>query len=1240
VPKCEHKTLPSLIRDIIVDAIKKDAVGPYQKDEIFPGSMRPQSKYFSGVLYPIQTPMKDEDIENPTAPTSSNEDVVDSDKIPINVGTKPSSLGLTCHVPLNQKSILVKISYGRYFGVVKKDEILGKDDKKNTESTKTTTKQEQKDDVKDDDTSGGTKYDFWERKNYEESKEIFLEGEEPGRIRIDQDFYLRYFFKRHVNDGYLTLSVFLTNEKKIEIGKFIEDINCIFQPEIKLVSSDGSKIFMNISRITENKIQNVDLDEKINLFLFRKKKHFAQGHNCSVKWNLNESEESTDWIQTTYVPEFTIPQIKPVEPTPEIKKSLNMRFLSEIKIYSQYATILQPIFDGYKEWIDNLEKTRETWIQTKGAPNEAKEMRFVTMRDDVPKNQIQMCKDALARIQGGISLVSKDPDIGEAFRFANEVMLEHISHSEWAKKNREKLKRGEAINQNSPNENPEWRLFQLAFLLLNIESISDPTSKYRDVADLLWFPTGGGKTEAYYGIIAFTTGLRRLKNKDAKNLEEQLDRYGITVIMRYTYRLLTLQQFQRASTLMCACEYVRLKNDENRKKFGDQPFLVGLWVGHDTTPNSFEEAKEKIDKIRLLEKSGKGILENATNPVQLLNCPWCGRKLTAENYLYEYDYNDPAKLQPRRIKVKCHKNCFFGIPNDEERVIPIVLIDDDIRNLRPALLLSTVDKFAQISWNWRYSTLFGNVSQYCQEHGYRPGNVSNQNKQGDRCSHERSPIHFTNGQKVPLKVVEIHRKLAPPELIIQDELHLIAGPLGTLTGLYETAVDIMCTREIKDKTTGEIIKTKPKIIASTATTKRSDVQMKNLFNSTQTRVFPPQGFDFGESYFAQVIPVSENSPGKLHLGICATSIGGYAVDSRISACILRKIRHIRENKNNYNFYGEILSFTDDEIDPYYTLVGYYNTIKNLGAAVRMYEDTIPDYMDIIRKTTEEMFDTVNVAPKEERRNLEKDELTGRISPSQIPIILDKIETKLGEGEILDALLCTNMLSVGVDVSRLGIMVINGQPKSTSEYIQASGRIGRSESKRKPGLVITNYTYIKPRDLSHFENFIQFHSTYHKSVEAGTLTPFSSRARDRGLFGVFVALVRLNNSLLSEDPKKFDRADTRVTTICQEIKTKILDRIEKIDRSEVEQSDEQIANFIKKWYVAVEQFRKWGQGSKTPNLTYRKNPIYQKNDEGTFYLLNSTRDNYDENLFVIPESLREAESEIPLYYSSQFSEEDE
>ncbi len=1172
------------LREILIDAIKKDSIGPREKEEEFVDFERPQSRYFSGVLYPKRTPLDEsDDIVEGDIQTSSNENDENddsADKTALKFDTKPSSMGLTCYLLPGTKSIDIKIKYGIYHGTDDKK----KDDKVENNSN---TKKKKEEPKQQETKTGRERYEKWIREETNETKSIELvdTDEEFSSLKIKDDCYVKYQIK--LLDDKTSLSIFLTNEKETVEGEFTQDFDCIFHPEMELSSPNSEKIFLNFTKIEKDSLPD-DPEDRITTFLFKDEHNFAQGHNCSVDWDQDDKDNKRSWVRTTFFPTYTVPEIKPREPTEEIKKLLDMRILYEVQDSSKYKEILEPLVEKYSDWINDLTKDK-------------KNVDPIFVDDfDIPQHQIDNCLDAKQRISNGIQIISENADAAEAFRFANEAMYLQRIYSQWAQENRErggKVLRDEPETDN-PKDRPSWRLFQLAFILLNIESIYNPKSLDRKTVDLLWFPTGGGKTEAYFGIIAFTMALRRLLKKDAKTFEEEFARYGITVIMRYTYRLLTLQQFQRASALMCACERIRLRKKENRKKFGNSPFFVGLWVGRATTPNDFAAAAERIEWMR------KGTVYESENPVILLSCPSCGRKLDAHNYKFEEQKpseTNPEDFRPKRIRIKCHKDCFFGKPGDNDRYLPVIFIDDDIRNFCPSLLISTVDKFAQISWNYRYSSLFGNVNQYCAQDAFRPGNARG-------CNH--NAVGWKDGTRSPFETIPLPQGIDKSDLIIQDELHLISGPLGTLTGLYETAISALCEQDGIG----------PKIIASTATTKKSADQISHLFAKNETKIFPSQGYRFGDSFFAEILPVSPKNPGKIYAGICATSVGGYTIDARIAATVLRKIRQIREMKSKYNFEGKDYSFSDDDLDPYYTLVEYYNTIKNLGASVRMYDDSIPDFIKTIINTYEK------TKPKQDT-NLTVKELTGRISHFDVPKTLEAVGKKLdSKNEAIDALLCTNMLSVGVDIDRLSVLLVNGQPGSTSEYIQATGRVGR----KYPGLVVTNYTYTKSRDLSYFENFLHFHTTFHKEVEPGTLTPFSARARDRGLFGVFVALIRLESCLLAKNPERFHRKDPDVSKLVDDIKAKILARVELLDPSEKQETEKQLDSFVNRWDSLSTKHH-----NGTIKLKYRR-PMYQRRDapKDEVYLLNSSRD-YNPQGFVIPESLREAESEVSTYYIKDY-----
>ena len=1188
------------IRQFLIEEIQKDAIGPLMgEEEEWIERERPQTRYFSGVLYPKKTPFKaDDQLKNTNADGGDDEEEDDEpSSFSFAVGTKPSSLGLSCQIPDDVEKINVEINFGKYFEIPK----LIKP-KKKEEEVKEKEEILPADEYSDD--------PGWKRRSFNQSfsieiketpkAELSLSGKNEKGETVDENAKIQWKITE-IKNKRRTIDIFLMNTSNpILEEEFTKDSDCIFQPSIRLTGEDGKNIFLAIEDIEDKFFEDRNVETKKFQLLFRNKKYFANGHNCSVKWSDEIISNCVKRVETTLLPEYHVEDIAPREIE---NNSLKLKTLKDVENFSEYEKLLEPIKNDYKEWLEE-KKNQQATIPKK----------FI--ESDTVQEHLDNCDEAIERIGEGIKEIAKDnSNVGEAFRFANKVMYNQMRYSRWAGTNQRNGGKIPKIEGPTDDYEPEWRLFQLAFILLNIESVVNPKSKHRETVDLLWFPTGGGKTEAYLGIIAFNIALRRLR-------ETGVNKYGTAVIMRYTYRLLTLQQFQRAAALMCACEYER---QNNKTKWGDEPFSVGLFVGMKTTPNDLKTAEENLADYKF-----SGIKPEEGNPVQITSCPWCGTEIGPNEYPMIKDskkhYHVPGL--PRRMRIRCkNSRCFFGNKDKKDSYLPLVFIDEDINSTLPTLLIGTVDKFARLSWQSYYCSIFGKVNQYCKQHGFRPSTTPIKEK----CSHT----------KPEWKVINIKTSLPPPELIIQDELHLISGPLGTLVGLYETAIDALCERE----------GIKPKIIASTATVKNSDNQIKWLFGRKKSKIFPPQVFDFGDTYFSEIIPTSVKK-GRIHLGVCATSVGGYTVDARIAALVLRKARYLIENKDK-------LGYTTKDLDPYFTLVSYYNTIKNVGAANNMYDDSVPNFMGTIRKVYEKDPN------KTAELNLNKTELTGRIDAGSIPTVLKRLETPLEDKtceceeairekqekdlcdvcgkstkRALDALLCTNMLSVGVDVSRLSLMLINGMPKHYSEYIQASGRIGRSAA--SPGLVITNYTYLRARDLSIFENFNEFHSRYHMMVEPGTLTPFAARARDTGLFGVLVALVRNMADeqngcrAIAEKPYKFKDDNQDLICLLDKIRETIQKRVNNVDRKELEDTVKQLEDKIKIWHTLAEF-------DDIPELKYKRNYFrFGKNSEHDVFLLKRIGDVDQpgkEGQFV-PDSLRQAEGNIPVYYQPEKEKEKE
>lgn len=797
---------------------------------------------------------------------------------------------------------------------------------------------------------------------------------------------------------------------------------CFFQPKIRVEGMKNEKLILPR---TANDIHQVK-DDYLNQLLYRHSPEYAIGHGCAVTWQAEEGENAR-WIETNFMPDFVVQKMTPDFDVPI--KAQEMLFLSEAN-EDDLKENLKVLTEKYSEWIDehNIDSI----------PEHLK---------NVADENIEQCRKTKDRIERGIELISKDPLVREAFQLANKAMLIQRARINWIRNEPENRPEEPALESTH-----KWRPFQLAFILMVINSIANPKDKERLLADLLWFPTGGGKTEAYLGLTAFTIFLRRLRNNSGEN---QAD--GVTVLMRYTLRLLTIQQFQRASSLIMACEHIRREKND---KLGNTPISLGLWVGAGVTPNHLNEAKTALQELLRGGRVPEG------NPYQIQVCPWCGTKITPRNYSIN-----------REMSIQCpNPACEF------KEGLPLYLIDDDVYRMKPSLVIATVDKFARLPWLDKTSSLFG----------------------------------------------KYQNQMLPPELIIQDELHLITGPLGTMVGLYETAIDILTQNE----------SIPAKVIASTATIRQAESQIKGLYKRTLWQ-FPPQALDARDSFFSHQIS-QEKEPGRCFVGAHTPGKSMKTALLRIYSLILQRVYE---------------SETDPAIkDPYWTLVGYFNSMRELGSAIRLVEDDVRIRMKLLAKRHS----------AEQRELREYFELNSRTGADEIPKRLEDMTRTMKDPSSIDVLLATNMISVGMDVDRLGLMVVTGQPKMTSEYIQATSRVGR----KYPGLIITLYNWSRPRDRSHFERFIDYHSKLYSQVEPVSVTPFSNRARDKGLHGVFISLVRhMIPEMNDEDAaRQFNRNDVRV----QNIMEWILERVEEIDPNEVEETRLELNSICDRWEILSHQ----------------------------------------------------------------------
>lgn len=890
------------------------------------------------------------------------------------------------------------------------------------------------------------------------SKEFPLKGKDDKPIEL----VLNIRNRTHGNDSdkSVHLLTFTLINKHQGARENIRNEDCFFQVSFSVSATE--KCFCPYKLAASKTDQD---DEKSNQLLFRKKKTFAVGHGCSPRWDDDDSD-FVNTITTEAIPSY---EIKPIVPNELKSVALKMFDMSDLAKGDITSNLVQ-LNAEYEKWINEQEAT---------ANKELKGEFLATA-----KRHIESCRACLKRMKEGVELLKSNAKVSRAFRLMNKAMLLQQLHygidtRNWIveKGNITGLEKANIPNINDQatwQKNPDgslrvgsWRPFQMAFILINLHSMLDAKHPDRKMVDLIWFPTGGGKTEAYLGLSAYTIFLRKLKDKTDS---------GTSVLMRYTLRLLTAQQFQRAAALICACEKIR---EENKDELGTDRITIGLWVG-ELTPN------KRGDATKTLKKMSQG--KEDESPFVVLKCPWCGSQMG----LIKGTKKDEVKGYKTR-KVGSHETVVFKCDNDsecdfakEDFRLPLLVIDEDIYDFPPTLLIGTVDKFAMLTWRPEARTLFGFIG---------------------------------------------NERKTPPELIIQDELHLISGPLGSMVGLYETMIEELCTAN----------NIKPKIIASSATISRAKEQINSLYGRgiENVNIFPSQCMSSGDSFFAYEEKNPENAPGRLYVGVFASALPSHATAQvRVVSALLQSVKSI--------------PVADEKMrDPYWTAMTYFNSIRELGHAATLIRADITEYLNSIyirKKIT-----------GTERRFINVDrELTSRINSSQITDILEELLKEYPKEKYpIDVCLATNMISVGVDIPRLGLMTVIGQPKTTSEYIQATSRVGRS--KKGPGLVFTIYNCSKPRDRSHFEHFQEYHSKIYSKVEPTSVTPFSPPARERALHAILVGLIRFYSEQNRELPTPYPTKE-----IIQKVKEIIFRRVTEIDKEEMQKTIEMLERRLEQW----------------------------------------------------------------------------
>lgn len=1067
----------------------------------------------------------------------------------------------------------------------------------------------------------------------------------------DVDLYLR---TRRQDNGSYRVSLYLVNQRSIVEGQKPATPDFVFQPQIRIHCTSGKLLSVDIAP-PQALHDPLSIEDMELAMLYRNRAALARGHLCGAMWkdidperphatlrspqeapfawtdrDLVTAKEQAKYspadVRTEFVPCYPVeaPEVQWVWPT-GTRPELNPLVLAQTWKPAAIHQCLDSLVEGYEQWI------AVQYQQIVALPS---------YWQSFARTNLNTCEQVARRMREGIDKLISDVQVRLAFCFANQAIA---LQSQWTN--------GAARS---------WRPFQLAFLLLNISALADPMHPDRSICDLLWFPTGGGKTEAYLGLAAFTLGLRRLRAR--KLTSGDRTGAGVTVLSRYTLRLLTIQQFRRALGVITACEVLRVANlSDPSQETGWRPkdfpykrdflwggvrFSVGMWVGGGVTPNNllaieYMQPSKKLRHIAgaleiLQGLSSRGYegpdpalrkisrsteVDAEGDPAQVLTCPACrawlaipqkglppkqytmhfvftgvvkplqpgsvrdmppriivnsarlvthtapnthtlsvtftvvGENATANDIdLWWHDFIKsalPGTTNPRLLAARPSRPGYFfcsytniqstsvsnnfeiycpnpdcalnnaswaeqvpisltatktststsqtslfdttsnelpsvegaGIWQDvpaftqgratniAERIpIPACTVDDQVYHRCPSLVVATVDKFARLAFEPKAGALFGNVSHYHARWGYYRRYAPPRSTASLKENLQEHPPGLTQKQTLRVEVPAFQ----PPELIIQDELHLLEGPLGSMVGLYETAIDTLCERFI------EGVSVRPKYVASTATVRQAETQVQALFARSVTQ-FPPSALNADDRFFAvtkETHPLESVRAGRLYAAVAGPGKGAQTPIVRLWAALLQTAFERKQ------------AGAGNDLDGFWTLVGYFNALRELAGSAALYRQDIVERMKLW------------ASPRLLEDALE---LSSRANSLDLPGLLEQLGVSWGE----DAVLATSMFGTGVDVDRLGLMVVHGQPKTTSAYIQATGRVGRQQG----GLVVTFFRVSRPRDLDHYEFFTGYHRKLYRAVEPITVTPFAPRARDRGFGPLAVVLLRQSQQLL-------------------------------------------------------------------------------------------------------------------------------
>lgn len=842
----------------------------------------------------------------------------------------------------------------------------------------------------------------WTRKR--ESLTLTVDSVEGGnrqQVEIDGVELMLETRSEIAGSGLIQLTAMLVNRNQSaeQSSDELGSQQTVFQAQIELVASVPFDSMEGTGALEREETSRLGDEEEDLRFLYRSASSLAHGHGVAVSWDMSHKRIWTETVPTALVHSLR------ADGDQFSQESLSLEQLARGEGRS---LALNEIVAGYEAWTARLSERLKKISASD--PSHAATQRILVRQSE-----------CLARMKSGLARLEDDQVSSEAWTLGVLTMKRLFER-------RAKLDLPNGSDFTASVPTARFRAFQVAFALLILPGLGDATTAddTRDMVDLLWFPTGGGKTEAYLFIALMEIFSRRLRNPRER---------ATVVLSRYTYRMLAFDQFSRAAGAMCAAEIVRLEHPELKE---GHPITIGLWIGDNQTPNRLKAIDTPVPNERRAWRDRWSDRTEASDGIAfpVVSCPWCRTELEFGRSFLRVSEADAD------MRIYCPSSkCEFS-QSQSGAGLPIAVVDEHLYASCPAMVIATVDKLAMVAtWD--------------------PSNGPN----------------LLAGADVDSEGIS---------LLVFDELHLLSGPLGTLAALNEIAIEAI----IRSGASGH---RRPKVIASTATIRTADAQVKSLLGRA-LRTFPVSGDDPDDSYWA----TRDDRPETARL-YCGTITSGSTWQALYVYAQSSLMAHAAELPSAAQ-------------DPYWTSVVYTQTLREHGRAVGLLVDDVRNRLRQNARLDEKG------QPLESRQVLNVRELRGDKIGGRLPVELERLRirhdpTRLGSPDEVrrldrlpvDAVVTTNLIQVGVDVPRLGLMIFLGQPKGTAEYIQASSRVGRSPS--APGLILTLFQHTKPRDRSHYETFHSYHQALYRAVEPISITPFAKPALERSARSVLAAVGR-------------------------------------------------------------------------------------------------------------------------------------